>query len=283
MTDPVRRILLVDCDMFFVQVARLTDPEGAGRASLLMVGGSPEGRGVVTSADYRVREYGVHSGMPMARARRLCPEATIAPVPRKACSHKSREIREVLTSRAPVVEAASIDEFYLDLTGTERLYAGESLEATASRIRREVREHTRISVSVGGGTVKLVAKLAVERAKPGGVHIVPAGDEAAFLRGIELARIPGVGPTFLTRLRDRGLHTVDDVLQVQQEWLRRWFGQARGRWLWERVRGIDPSPVSSDDARKSISSERTFPTDLNDDDELRRRTYELGERLKERR
>ncbi|TVR65933.1 MAG: DNA polymerase IV [Gemmatimonadales bacterium] len=265
MTGPApsrRRILLLDCDVFFVQVARLEDPEGAGRAPLLMVGGSASGRGVVTSADYSVREYGVHSGMPVAQALRLCPDATVVPVPREACVRRSRAIARVLDEVAPVVQAASIDEFYLDLTGTERLHGHASLEQVGREIQTTVRERTGITVSVGGGTVRLVAKLAVERAKPGGVHVVPPGGEADFLRDHELARIPGVGPSLLEKLAHRGIHTVEDLLPVDEIWLRRWLGEARGRWLWERVRGIDPSPVDPDAARKSISSERTFPRDI---------------------
>ena len=259
---PRRRILLLDCDVFFVQVARLEDPERAGRAPLLMVGGSASGRGVVTSADYRVREFGVHSGMPMARALRLCPEATVVPVPREACVRRSRAIAQVLDELAPVVQAASIDEFYLDLTGTERLHGHAPLEEVGRQIQTAIRERTGITVSVGGGTVRLVAKLAVERAKPGGVHVVPPGHEADFLREHELARIPGVGPSLLEKLGDRGIHTVDELLPVEEVWLRRWLGEARGRWLWERIRGMDPSPVDPDEARKSISSERTFPRDI---------------------
>ena len=283
-----RRILLVDCDMFFVQVARLEDPEGAGRAPLLLVGGSASGRGVVTSADYSVREFGVHSGMPVSQALRLCPRATVVPVPRQACVTRSRAIRECLEAMAPVVQAASIDEFYLDLTGTERLYAGQSLAQTAERIQERVREATGITVSLGGGTVRLVAKLAVERAKPGGVHIVPPGREAAFLQEHELADLPGVGPALLEQLETRGLRTVKDLIPLQYEWLDRWFGPNRGRWLWERARGIDPSPVDPDPGRKSISAERTFPRDLPRDSDgdgeldrrLRRLALEVGESLR---
>jgi DNA polymerase IV len=271
-----RRILLVDCDAFFVQVARLEDPEGAGRAELLMVGGSPEGRGVVTSADYGVREFGVRSGMPMARAVQLCPRATVVPVPRAACARRSRDVHQALRALAPVVQAASIDEFYLDVTGTERLYGNESLTDTALRIREAVLERTGISVSVGGGTVRLVAKLAVERAKPAGVHVVPAGQEEAFLLSHELSEIPGVGPALLDALHERGLRTVDQLVQVEAEWLRRWFGPARGRWLWERARGIDPSPVTAVEDRKSVSAERTFPRDIDSDDDLERRLLELA-------
>jgi DNA polymerase-4 len=116
---PPRRILLADADAFFVAVARLVDPEGAGRAPLLIVGGAPGSRGVVCSASYETRRYGVRSAMPISRALRLCPKAMCVPVPRRACSQKSREIAVVLRRFAPVVECASIDEWYLDLTGTE--------------------------------------------------------------------------------------------------------------------------------------------------------------------
>src|SRR5690606_4682649 len=201
-----RRILLVDADAFFVAVARLADPEGAGRARLLIVGGSPEGRGVVTSASYEARQYGVRSAMPMARALRLCPKAMRVRVPFDMCRRKSREIRAVLERFAPVVTSASIDEWYMDMGGTEALYDGEPLRDTAHRIRSAVLEETDLSVSIGGGTSRLVAKLAVERAKPkpgtgaDGVHVVAPGDEAAFLRTFMLADIPGVGPRLQQRL-----------------------------------------------------------------------------------
>src|SRR5215216_2419756 len=128
---PAPRILLVDADAFYVAVARIVDPDGAGRAPLLIVGGSAASRGVVCSASYEARKFGVRSAMPMARAMRLCPRALIVPVPRGACSAKSREIRRVLERYAPVVEGASIDEWYLDLGGTEGLYRDEPLAETA--------------------------------------------------------------------------------------------------------------------------------------------------------
>src|SRR5215218_5971187 len=157
MTNP-RRILLADADAFYVAVARMVDPQGAGKAKLLIVGGSAESRGVVCSASYETRRFGVRSAMPISRALRLCPDAMCVPVPRKACSTKSHEIRTVLERFAPVVEGASIDEWYLDLGGTEKLYEGESLAMTAHRIRTEVVKQTKLSVSIGGGTSKLVAK-----------------------------------------------------------------------------------------------------------------------------
>jgi DNA polymerase IV len=265
-----RRILLVDCDMFYVQVARLEDPEGAGTEELLIVGGSPTGRGVVTSASYPVRAFGVRSGMPTSHALRLCPEAKVVPVSRKACAARSRRVKETLDLLAPVVQAASIDEFYLDMTGTERLLHGESLEETAWRIRRRVLEHTEVSVSLGGGTRKLVAKLAAGRAKPAGVLVVPPGTEEAFMTTFKLRDIPGVGPALARTLEAKGLVQVADLLSLEEEWLDRWLGSSRAQWLRDRARGVDPSPVNPGEPRKSVSSEHTFPIDVHDDRVLER-------------
>jgi DNA polymerase-4 len=262
------RILLVDCDMFYVQVARLEDPEGVGGEDLLIIGGSPTGRGVVTSASYAVREFGVRSGMPTSQALRLCPDAVVAPVSRKACSARSREVRKSLEGLAPLVQAASIDEFYLDLSGTERLLHHESLEETAWKIREGVLAETEISVSIGGGTRRLMAKLAAGRAKPSGVMVVPPGREASFMTEFKLREIPGVGPALAKALEERGLVEVEDVLPVERVWLDKWFGESRGRWLWKRARGLDASKVNPGEPRKSVSSERTFATDLSDDDDL---------------
>lgn len=273
-TSP-RRILLVDCDMFFVQVARLEDPEGAGREELLIVGGSATGRGVVTSASYACRAYGVRSAMPTAEALRLCPDAVVVGVDRGAVSRRSREVRQALEELAPVVQAASVDEFYLDLTGTERLFRGETLEDTAWRIRETVLDRTEISVSVGGGTNRLVAKLATARAKPAGVHIVPAGGEAEFTGTLRLRDLPGVGPALLKTLAAKGLETVREARAVEEDWLARWLGENRARWLIRRMHGEDGSEVDARDPRKSISSERTFSHDIDDDEELRRRLLKL--------
>jgi DNA polymerase-4 len=219
--------------------------------------------------------------MPIAHALRLCPGAMCVPVPRRACSEQSREIRRVLQRFTPVVEGASIDEWYLDMGGTERLYRDEPLAETAQRIRAAVRESTGLSVSIGGGSNKLVAKLAVERAKPKpgtdatGVHVVAPGSEAAFLLGFALAEIPLVGPRFQQRLERAGLRTVADVVRQDVAALSRWFGEREARWLWERVRGIDASVVEAREEAKSISREETFPVDLRGDAELERELLAL--------
>jgi len=260
-----RRILLADADAFYVSVARLVDPDGAGRAPCLIVGGSPERRGVVTSASYEARAFGVTSAMPMARAIRLCPQATVVPVPFEACAAKSREIRGVLQRFAPLVETASSDEYYLDLTGTERLYRDEPLADTARRIREAVLTETRLSVSIGGGASKLVAKMAATLAKPGGVHVVPAGEEAAWMRRFQLADLPFVGPRFQERLARYHLLTVDHAVAAGRANLVQWLGEREGAWLWDRVHGVDHSAVEPGGDPKSISRDETFAVDVDDD------------------
>jgi len=282
--SPVRRILLADADAFYVAVARLADPEGAGKAPLLIVGGSAAQRGVVTSASYEARAYGVHSAMPMARAVRLCPGATVAPVPWEACARKSREIGAVLRRFTPAVEQASSDEFYLDLSGTELLYGGEPLAATARRMRDAVIAETSLSLSIGGGTSKLVAKLAAGLAKPrpgaaaDGVHVVAPGGEADFMLQFALAEIPFIGPRFQERLAHFGLRTVRDVVRHDRETLAGWLGEREGSWLHERARGIDRAPVETNREAKSVSRDETFAADLDDDAALAARLLTLADR-----
>ena len=280
-----RRILLADADAFFVAVARLVDPDGAGRASLLVVGGAPGSRGVVCSASYEARRHGVRSAMPISRALRLCPGAMCVPVPRRACSNKSREIAAVLRRFAPVVECASIDEWYLDLTGTDGVYPGRSLADVAASIRDAVREETGLSVSFGGGSSRLVAKLAVELAKPkpdrpaSGVFVVSDGAEAEFMQRFDLADLPGVGPKFRERLDQVGLRTVRDLLARDAAALTRLVGDREAEWLSRRARGLDESEVSERDVPKRMSHENTFERDLKTDEELDRELLRLVTRL----
>jgi DNA polymerase-4 len=279
-----RKILLADADAFFVAVARLTDPDGVGKEPLLVVGGSAEGRGVVTSASYETRVYGVRSGMSMAQALRLCPQLVRAAVPGKACRERSRAIRATLEQFTPIVEAASIDEFYLDMTGTDELYAGESLTEIAQRIRTTVLKETDIAVSIGGGSSKFIAKLAAKHAKPhrhgaDGVHVVPPGNETDFLTQQKLADIPGIGPRLQERLAQHDLRDVKQVMALDETTLVSNFGDRTGRWLFRRVRGIDTSSVVSRARAKSMSHEQTFATDLYHDSDLDQRLVRLVSRV----
>jgi DNA polymerase-4 len=265
----------------FVSVARRADPDGAGKARLLVVGGTARSRGVVCSASYEARQYGLHAGMSIARAVRLCPQAMYVPVPGKECQEAHRSIRAVLARWAPVVAPASIDEFYLDLTGTERLYHHEPLADTAVRIRESVRNETGFTLSIGGSTNRLIAKMAAERAKPRpgtsatGVLIVTPGEEAAFMADCTLAEIPGVGPKLQAELRRRGLTRVREALALDQKTLAGWVGNATSRWLFHCFRGEGSGEVEIRPENKSISHESTFSKDLSSDESLESRLLRL--------
>ncbi len=282
---PPRRILLVDADAFFVAVARQEDPEGAGRATLLIVGGRPGSRGVVCSASYECRAYGVRSAMPIARALKLCPEALCVPVPRHVCGIRSREIQAVLAQFAPIVQPSSIDEWYCDLRGTEALYGHEPLEQTARRMRDAVFTTTGLRVSIGAGTSRLVAKMAVELAKPKpgtqatGVSCVPPGQEEEFLRRFRLNDLPMVGPRFAAKLEQMGLETVAQAQTWSEEALVHRLGERAGRWLARRVRGQDESIVVPRERQKQVSRETTFGRNLLEDDVVERELLRLAVRV----
>jgi DNA polymerase-4 len=188
----------------------------------------------------------------------------------------------VLERFTPVVEPASIDEFYLDLSGTEQLYKGENLTATASRIRQAVIGETDLPVSIGGGTSKLIAKLAAKRAKPrpgrdgSGVFIVPPGEEQAFLEQLDLADIPMIGPRFQEHLARYGLRKVKEALQYNEDTLVAWFGERSGHWLYDRIRGRDSGHVEGRPRAKSLSHEETFARDLTTDHDLERELLRLS-------
>lgn len=268
------RILLADADAFFVAVARRADPDGAGKAALLIVGGRPGSRGVVCSASYETRAFGVRSAMPISRALRLCPDAMCVPVPRHECADASRAIRRTLDRFTPVVEGASIDEWYLDLTGTEALYRDEPLDATARQIRATVLAETGYALSIGGGTNRMIAKLAAERAKPskapeaGGVHVVPAGTERAFMATHALADIPGIGPKAQERLARVGLVRVADVLPHDVATLARWLDVSTAEWLHARSRGEARSVIEARAPARQMSREETFDHDISRQDAL---------------
>ena len=269
----------------FVAVARMVDPDGAGKSPLLVVGGRRGGRGVVCSASYEARVFGVRSGMPIGQAERLCPAAMFVPVPRHECGVKSREVRAVLEEWSPVVEPASVDEFYLGLDGTEALYRHEALAVTAARIRDDVMTRTGLTVSIGGGTNRLIAKLAVERAKPRpgttgtGILIVAGGAEAEFVATLALSDLPGVGPRFAEALRRYGLVQVRDALGLDRGTLASWFGPRTGAWLYDRIRGVSRTPVTPHAEAKSVSRESTFHVDLETDDALQTELVRLVTRV----
>lgn len=259
-----RWILHVDLDAFFVEVERLLDPSLRGKP--VIVGGSPDGRGVVASASYEARAKGVHSAMPAMRARRLCPEAIFVTGKHGDYANYSRRVHEVLLEFTPAVEMASIDEAYLDLTGSERLL-GSPID-TADRLRARVKQVVGLPISCGLGANKLVAKIASDYAKPAGRLVVLPGSERAFLAPLPLRALPGIGPKTGEKLTGYGLKSIGDVAALGEATLSKIFG-SDGATLWHRAIGEDDSPVRSDRGpQKSVSREQTFEEDVGDFERL---------------
>lgn len=264
----------VDMDSFYVAVERRRDPSLIGKP--VAVGGRPP-RGVIASASYEAREFGVRSAMPTGQALERCPELVIVPPDGSRYSARSKEVFGVLRRIAPIVEAVSIDEAYLDLSGTAKLYG--TPEETGHMIRREILDATDgLSASVGLGSVRHVAKMASKRAKPAGVFWVPEGTEAAFLAPHDIRALPGLGPSAEGKLRPMGIHTLGDLATRDPELL----GRELGPWAREavlRARGLGSARLEPDDEVKSIGKETTFERDTVDPAELEATLLHLCERV----
>ena len=259
------RILHVDLDAFFVEVCRQRHPELRG-VELLVVGGRRDQRGVVQSASYGARKYGIHAGMPIAQAVRLCPAATFFQGSFIHYRDASRAVRAVLQRFSPTVVMASLDEAYLDFGGTDRLYP-VSLLPVAERIRDTVREETGLDCSIGIGPNRMIAKLASDSAKPRGLMEVRAGWEEGFLAGLPLTALPGVGPKTAARWAELGLTDVYQVQQMDETALSRLVGgDARG--LKRRAHGHGGSTLRGERLPKSVSRETTLSRDLRNPEEL---------------
>ena len=273
-----RVIAHLDLDAFFAAVEENRDPSLRGKP--VIVGGKE--RGVVATANYVARRYGVHSAMPIATARRLCPQGIFLPGDHDLYRDYSRRLMSLLETFSPLVEQVSLDEAYVDLTGTERLF-GPS-EMTARLIQKRVRKELDLSISVGLASNKLVAKVASDYQKPAGFTVVAAGGEAEFLAPLSVQRLPGVGPTLLKQLRDWGVVTVGDLAQVPVRTLQFSLGQW-GEALARRARGEDVSPVTPRQEIKSISREHTFEEDVFDprllESTLISLTEDVGRRLRQ--
>ena len=272
----------LDLDAFFAAVEELESPEL--RQVPLVVGGDPQGRGVVCTANYVARRYGIGSAMSCAEARRRCPTAVFVRPRHTLYRDYSREVWSIVREMVPTVEQAGIDEGYLDLG--EVAPAFDDARALAETVQAVVRARTRLSCSLGVGTSKVVAKVASDRRKPGGLTVVRPGREAAFLAPLPLRVLPGIGPRADERLRGVGIETIGDLAALGEDdpLLR---GKV-GSMLHERARGIDPRPTYGFyvPERISISQEETFPQDVGDTerlhDELRRMAAGLAEHLRSR-
>jgi DNA polymerase IV len=256
-------ILHVDMDAFFVSVELLARPELKGKP--VVVGGQRDQRGVVTSASYEARRFGVHSAMPLRTAAKLCPQAIFLDGHHELYGQWSDRVAAILARYSPVVEMASIDEAYLDLAGTERLH-GPPLSA-ANKLLREITTTTSLPCSGGLGASRLVAKVASDQAKPRGLVWVPAGSEAAFLAPLAARRIPGVGKVTEGALKTFGVETVAQLQAFSQERIEELFGRW-GTALYRKARGIDSYEFFVDAEAQSLSHNQTFGSDTNDPEKL---------------
>jgi DNA polymerase-4 len=256
-------ILHVDMDAFFVSVELLERPELRGKP--VVVGGRPDQRGVVSAASYEAREFGIHSAMPLRTAGRLCPHAVFLDGHHQKYSEWSDRVASILGKFSPIVEMVSIDEAYLDLAGTERLY-GPPL-AAADKLLRTITRTTGLPCSGGLATTRLVAKVSSDQAKPRGLVWVAPGMEARFLAPLPIRKIPGIGEVTEKALRALGIETVEQLAGHQQEKLERVFGQW-GTALYRKARGGDAYEFLIDAEPKSISHNHTFGEDTADTQEL---------------
>lgn len=257
-----RRILHVDMDAFFASVEQRDHPQWRGLP--VIVGGMPgEPRGVVSAASYEARAYGVRSAMPVSQAFRLCPQGIFVP-PRMERYHEvSMQVMRILENYSPDVTQMSVDEAFVDITGTERLLGAP--EECAMALKAEVREKTGLTVSVGMASNRYVAKIASAMAKPDGLSIVPCGEEQRFMLSLPLEKLWGAGKKTLCKLGKLGLHTTAQVRDCPQELLRREFGAAGGQFLYRAVRGQEAEDFMSEAKSRSLSVEETYPHDLSDE------------------
>ena len=270
-------IIHVDMDAFYASVEQRDDPALAGKP--VIVGGSAEGRGVVAAASYEARRFGVHSAMSAARARRLCPHGVFLPVRMSRYAQVGRQIREIFLRFTPLVEPLSLDEAFLDVTGS-RAALGPA-ELLGRQIKQAIHDEARLVASVGIAPVKFLAKIASDLDKPDGFVVVREDDVASFLETLPIERLWGVGPIAQKTLHTMGVRTVGQLAAVSMETLVARFGSA-GEHLGQLARGIDNRSVVPDHRAKQISHETTFAVDVDSADVLRARLLDLTEQVARR-
>jgi DNA polymerase IV len=281
MAMQIDRVLAhVDLDAFFAAVEELEQPEL--RAQPLVVGGDPKGRGVVATANYVARRFGIHSAMSCAEAYRRCPHAVFVRPRHTLYREYSQSVWSAIREVVPLVERTGLDEGYLDFAGLASDYA--RARAVAEAVQVSVRAATRLTCSLGVAPTKVVAKIASDRRKPGGITVVPAGKEAAFLAPFPVRALPGVGPRAEQRLNAAGVTTIGQLAALPDLDLRALLPGQVGRMLRDRASGIDPRGLETQTERISISVEETFERDLHEREllhaELRRMSQRLAEHLR---
>jgi DNA polymerase IV (DinB-like DNA polymerase) len=270
-----RIILHVDMDYFFAQIEERGNPHFKGKP--VVVGADPKGgkgRGVVSTANYEARKYGIRSGMPISKAWQLCPDAIFLPVNIGLYQKVSEEIMEIVKKYSPIYEIVSLDEAYLDLTeyshilenmrmfgeeiGIEKSY--RKVEKLARKLKKEIFEKERLTCTVGIGPNKTIAKLAAEKAKPNGLKVVKPEEVEKFLDPLDVDDLPGIGPKTAEKLRKIGINKIFELKKLSKKKLKEMFGKV-GEYFWERARGIDEEPVSPEEIIKSVGRQITFERD----------------------
>ena len=267
----MRLILHLDLDAFFVSVERILNPKLKGKP--VIVGGDPKyGRGVVAACSYEARQYGLHSAMPIRTAYRLCPNGIYIHGSHGEYSRFSDAVENILLKYAPLVEQASIDEFYLDMTGCQKIYG--SIFSFASFIQKEIWTKLSLPCSIGIGSNKTIAKIASDCMKPTGITYILPGMEKEFLSPMPIETIPGVGSVMLKDLNSKGIYKISDITSLPQEY----FAAAYGKYgidLWRKASGEGTEYLTIQRERKSISKETTFGEDVTSNEVLKKTLFEL--------
>ena len=264
----------VDLDAFFASVEILDNPKLKVKPLII---GHPGPRSVVSTCSYEARKYGVHSAMPMVTALKLCPKAIVIRGNMKRYSEMSHKVMSILSSYAPEMIQASIDEAYLDMTGCEKIY-GDAV-SSAKNLKERIKSQTGLTASIGVGSSKFIAKLASDYRKPDGLTVVPYGLEQDFVDAVGLNKLWGIGKATLENLHKHHIYTTEELRSLSQNQLASFFGSSLGEYLYKIVRGIDPGIYSGESKSHSISSERTFYPDLFDQDAIDAFLLELSQEV----
>src|SRR5690606_16593877 len=267
-----RQIVHIDLDTFFVSVERLINPSLQGKP--VLVGGSGD-RGVVAACSYEARSYGIHSAMPMRMARQLCPDALVIRGDHGLYSRYSDIVTEIIHERVPLYEKASVDEFYIDLTGMEKFFGTFLL---AEEIKKTILKETGLPISFALSSNKTVSKVGTGEAKPNGQKRIAGGDEKPFLAPLSIRKIPMVGDKTYELLRGLGISKIHTVQEMPIELMKQVLGE-NGTIIWKKANGIDNSPVQAYSERQSISTERTFDKDTIDVHTLKSLLVAMTEKL----
>lgn len=272
-----RRIIHVDMDYFFAQVEMRDNPKLKGKP--VIVGGKASSRGVVSTASYEARQYGVHSAMPTAQAHKLCPNGYYVSPRFEAYKAASDKIMKIFKSYTDIVEPLSLDEAYLDITHLVRPDLPAS--SIAQYIRRDIFEETKLTASAGVSYNKFLAKLASGMNKPNGLTVIDYNNVHEILMNLDIGDFPGVGKASKEKMHEHDIFNGQDLYNQSEYELIRLFGK-RGHGLYNKARGVDHNPVKPTRIRKSVGTERTFSTDMNDDDAILQKIWELSNKTADR-